>query len=169
MIRTNVSVMASHLKRVVRSTSSRFGNVLRYLFLVSTAGWIGVTAAGVYSGESDMQAEVIVGGSSATLSLTVNENKGIHPNSPKGTQVFTLTTANGGTRQGVKINNVCPPAGCAVKATWTLQLNAAGTTTDDDGYTYAETGPTTYKALLQSTGPIEPGQYTVKIETLWIY
>lgn len=124
---------------------------------------------GDFSGEGEVDARVTVGGEGATPSLTINQNNGIHTDTKPGATVFTLTTQSGGTRQGVKINNVCPPAGCAVKATWSLQLDAASTTTDDDGYTYAETGPTTYKALLQSTGPIEPGQYTVKIETLWIY
>ncbi|RTP84552.1 hypothetical protein [Enterobacter asburiae] len=62
-----------------------------------------------------------------------------------------------------------PPAGSGPKTYWSLQLTAPGAMVDDDGYTYSEPGPTTYSASLQTTGPIEPGDYTVKIETLWIY
>ncbi|WP_371973009.1 hypothetical protein ACB496_15475 [Lelliottia nimipressuralis] len=137
--------------------------------LNTTAIIVPFSFAGAYSGGGDVLARLTIGGEGAVPSVTVGENLGLHPDSRTDTVAFTLTTLDGGTRQGVKITRVCPPGGCAVTATWSLKLSAANTQTDDDGYTFAETGPTTYKALLQTPGPIEPGVYTVKVETVWIY
>jgi hypothetical protein len=130
---------------------------------------INVSSTASLGGEGTVQADVIVGGMTSTPTLVITENVGIHPNTPSGTTIFSLTTLDGGTRQGVRVDSVCPVGGCTDDHHWSVTLFAPNTSTTDDGYTYAETGPTTYKALLQTTGPIEPGDYTVKIETLWIY
>lgn len=124
---------------------------------------------GGFSGETDINVRLTVGGETSAPIVTIGNNVGLHPNSPNGTVVFTVKTSSEGTRQGVKIDSVTPPAGSGPKTYWSLQLTAPGAMVDDDGYTYSEPGPTTYSASLQTTGPIEPGDYTVKIETLWIY
>ncbi|CAI1000249.1 Uncharacterised protein [Serratia liquefaciens] len=117
-----------------------------------------------------MNTNVIVGGMTATPTLEVTGNVGIHPNSPTGSVAFYLTTMAGGTRQGVKVTSVCPTSGCLASGdAWPVTLSAPNTHASDDGFTYAEQGPTKYKALLGAHGPIFPGSYTVKIETLWIY
>ncbi|MCS4267317.1 hypothetical protein M2406_003035 [Serratia sp. BIGb0163] len=122
-----------------------------------------------YGGGGEVDANLVVGGMTATPTIEVSGNNGMHPDTAAGTIVFSLTTMDGGTRQGVRVSSVCPAQSCAVPASWSVTLSAPGASTTEDGFTYAETGPTTYKALLEAHDPIAPGSYTVKIETLWIY
>lgn len=92
------------------------------------------------------------------------------PDIVANTKLFDITTHDTAGVTGIRIVNICKTGGgCNYGDLWNLQLTASAQTKEDGGYTFSYTLPTTYSISIGKHDRLEIGDYTINIDTTWIY